>query len=184
MASVHTENGGMKQKLVRESRQLLMIFLYLSVFFTVFRVYTRLILAEYEVNYYVFGLTFLKALALAKVILLGEAFHVGERYRHKPLIITTLYKTVLFCLCAFAFEVLEHLLIGLIRGKDLAEVVAEILDKGWAHLVAMTMVVFVAFLPFFAFRETERVLGVGKLQALFFKRNPTSQVPELQDASH
>jgi hypothetical protein len=35
-------------------------------------------------------------------------------------------------------------------------------------------VVFVAFLLFFAFRETERVLGEGKLKHLFIKRGATA----------
>jgi hypothetical protein len=33
----------------------------------------------------------------------------------------------------------------------------------------MTLVVFVAFPPFFAFRETERALGNGTLNDLFIK---------------
>jgi hypothetical protein len=31
-------------------------------------------------------------------------------------------------------------------------------------------VIFVAFVPFFAFRELGRVLGEGKIWALFFRR--------------
>ena len=46
---------------------------------------------------------------------------------------------------------------------------AELLDKGWPHIAGMVLVVFVAFLPFFAFRETERALGKGKLKDLFVK---------------
>jgi hypothetical protein len=44
------------------------------------------------------------------------------------------------------------------------------LDKGWPHLVATTMVVFVAFLPFFAFRETGRAIGERRLYDLFFRK--------------
>jgi hypothetical protein len=36
----------------------------------------------------------------------------------------------------------------------------------------MTLLIFVAFLPFFAFRELEGVLGEGKLRALFFEPRP------------
>jgi hypothetical protein len=170
MTGSNAARVGWKQKVVHELRQLVAIFVYLSVFFLGFRLYTRLILAEYRINYFEYGLSLLKSLALAKVILTGEALHLGERYRDRPLILPTFYKAVVFSTFALAFEVLEHVILGRVRGKDPAEVLAELLDQGWAYLVAMMVVVFVAFLPFFAFRETERALGENTLRDLFLKR--------------
>jgi hypothetical protein len=168
MNSVHPEKAGRKQKIIHELRQLLGIFLYLAVFFIVLRTYTNLILAEPQTIYAAYGLTLLKALALAKIILTGETLRLGERFRERPLIVPTLYNTVIFSIFALAFEVVEHFVLGWIRGKDYAEVLAEFLDKGWPHLLAVTLVIFVAFLPFFAFRATEHALGEGKLKELFF----------------
>jgi hypothetical protein len=178
MSSAHAESGGMKQKIAHEIRRLLAIFIYLAVFFLVFRFYTRLVLSEYQINYFEYGLTILKALALAKIILTAEALRLGERFRERPLIIPTFYSTLVFCAFAFVFEVLEHVIIGLVRGKGPSEVCTELLEKGWPHLAGMTLVVFVAFLPFFAFRETERALGEGKLKELFTKRSAPSVSPK------
>ncbi len=147
----------------------MVIFLYLAAFFIVLRTYTRLILDEYQINFAVYGLTLLKALALAKVILTGETLGLGRRFRESPLIVPTIWNTLVFSVFALAFELVEHFILGWIRGKGPAEVVAEILDKGWPHILASTLVIFVAFLPFFAFRALERVLGEGKLKELFFK---------------
>jgi hypothetical protein len=169
MNGSHEQNVGTKQKLMHELRRLLGTFLYLSGFFMVFRLYTRLVLAEYEINFFEYGLTLLKSLALAKIILTGEALRLGEKLFARPLIVLTFYYAVVFSAFALAFEILEHLVLGWFRGKGPAAVFAEILGQGWPHLVAMTLVVFVAFLPFFAFRETGRALGEGKLHALFFK---------------
>ncbi len=169
MKNSDEKQAGMKHKIAHELRKLVAIFVYLAAFFVVFKLYTRLVLAEYQINYFAYGLTLLKALALAKIVLTGEALRLGERFRERPLIIPTFFKTVVFSVFALVFEVVEHLILGLVRGKDLAEISSELLNKGWPHLVAMTMVVFVAFLPFFAFRELERVLGEGKLRDLFFK---------------
>jgi hypothetical protein len=160
---------GAKQKLVHELRKLAANFRYLATFFTVFRLYTRLVLEEYQINYFHYGLTLLKSLALAKIILTGEALRLGETSRPRPLIVLTVYYAVVFSAFALAFEILEHLILGWFRGKGPASVLAEILDKGRPHLLAMTLVVFVAFLPFFAFRETARALGEGKLHDLFFR---------------
>ena len=60
MNSSNSENFGMKQKIVHEIRRLLMIFAYLALFFLVFRFYTRLVLSEYQINYFEYGLTLLK----------------------------------------------------------------------------------------------------------------------------
>jgi hypothetical protein len=160
---------GAKQKLVHELRQLVGIFLYLSGFFMVFKLYTKLILEQYEISYFEYGLTMLKSLALAKIILTGEALRLGEMSRSRRLIVSTLYNAVVFSAFAVAFEILEHIVLGWFRGKYPAEVFAEILDKRWPHLLAMMMVVFLAFIPFFAFREMGRALGGTKLYDLFFR---------------
>jgi hypothetical protein len=161
---------GAKQKLVHELCRLVAISLYLFGFFAVFRLYTRLVLEEYEIDYFRYGLALLKSLALAKIILTGETFRLGETSRRWPLVALTLYFAVVFSVFALAFELLEHFVLGWLRGKSAAAVLAEIVDKGWPHLLAITMVVFVAFLPFFAFRETGRAIGERRLYDLFFRK--------------
>jgi len=86
---------------------------------------------------------------------------------------------VIFSAFALAFEIVEHVILGWFHGKSPAAVFAEISEKGWPHLAAMTMVVFFAFLPFFAFRELGRVLGEGKIKELFFSRRSghTAEAP-------
>jgi hypothetical protein len=170
MDSETANKVGIKQKILHEIKQFVAISVYLTLFFSVFKWYKRLILAEYQVDYLGYGYVVIQSLALAKIILTGEALRVGRRYHERPLIVATLYKAVIFSALVWAFDVLEHLLIGTIRGKELTEVLHEFLDKGWAHNIALTLVVFVAFLPFFAFRELERALGERELHELFFKR--------------
>jgi hypothetical protein len=169
MTSAHAEQATRKQKIVHELRQLVGIFLYLALFFVVLRTYTHWILLERQISYVAYSLTLLKALALAKIILTGETLGLGERFHDRPLIIPTLYNTLVFSILALAFEVVEHLILGKIHGESLGEVFLEISEKGWLHLVGMSLVVFVAFLPFFAFRAMERAIGEGKLTDLFFK---------------
>jgi hypothetical protein len=175
MSSLEKAKPGWKHKLVHELRQLVGISLYLFLFFGVFRLYTRLILSEYPIDYFRYGLTLLKSVALAKIILTGEAIRLGERRTRHPLIVLTFYYAVVFSAFALVFEVLEHLVLGGVHGTDPMTVLGEIQEHGWPHLLAMTMVVFFAFLPFFAFRETGRALGEGKLHELFFKQRTGEQ---------
>src|SRR6266567_8814493 len=154
---------GKKQKILQELRELVAIFLYLALFFMVLRTYTHLILLERQISYVAYGLTLLKALALAKIILTGETLRLGQRFHDRPLIIPTLYATIVFSALALVFEIVEHVILGQIHGKSVSEVFTEILEKGWPHLAGMTLVVFVSFLPFFAFRALERAIGEGRL---------------------
>jgi hypothetical protein len=184
MNSASPESVGVKQKLVHELKRLLLISVYLAVFFSVFKLYKRLLLDEYQLGIVTYGYVILQSLALAKIILTAEVLHLGERFHERPLIVPTLYHAVVFSAFTWAFDVVEHFIVGTVRGKGPSEVLAEILDKGWAHMLAMTLVVFVAFLPFFAFRELDRGLGEGKLRDLFLGRRETVKLGEVQDATH
>lgn len=165
-----TKGMGIKQRLINEVRRLIGIFIYLSIFFFVFRLYTRLLMSEFQIDYVEYGLTLVKALVLAKIILTAEALQLGERFRDQPLIVPTIYCTIVFAIFAAVGELAEHFGTGMIFGhKSAAELLAEIRDQGWPHIAAMTLVTIVAFLPFFAFRELERVLGEGKVRDLFIK---------------
>jgi hypothetical protein len=174
MVGTHVEKLSLKERLIDEVRRLVAIATYLTVFFLVFRLYTSLILDQLHVTYFAYGLTVVKALVLAKIILAGDVLRIGARFDNQPLIVPTLYNTVVFALFALVSEIAEHLILGaVLHGLGPSAVFAEILDKGWPNLAGMTLVVFVSFIPFFAFREIERVLGEGALFELFFTRRRT-----------
>src|SRR5262245_53956381 len=178
MNSAPTQHVGVKEKLVHELKRLLLIAVYLAVFFSVVKLYKMLLLEEYHVVLVTYGYIILQSLALAKIILTGDALRLGGWFRDKPLIVPTLSHTVVFSAFTWAFDVLEHFVVGTVRGKTPGEVLAHILEKGWPHMLATVMVVFVAFLPFFAFRELERALGEGKLRQLFLGRSETVKLEE------
>ena len=69
---------------------------FLFFFFGSFTTYRRLVLAEYQIGYFEYGWALLKALVLAKVILIGEILHLGERFHDRPLLVSTLWKTLMF----------------------------------------------------------------------------------------
>ena len=59
------------------------------------------------------------------------------------------YKTVLFSLLVAVFTVVEHAIKGLWMGKGLAAGVMGFLEKGFHELLAGSLIIFVALLPFF-----------------------------------
>jgi hypothetical protein len=166
MNSVTSEKPSMKQKAKHELKELTAIFLYLAFFFCALATYSMLLLDKYDIAYFNYGAALLNALVIAKVILIGEYAHLGRKHENKPLILSSLYKAFYFSVLVFGFHIVEEIVKRLVHGKGFAGAFHEVrLDD----LAARTLIIFCTFLPLFAFRELQRVIGEEKFQNLFFK---------------
>lgn len=168
MAEDAQKKPGIKQRLKREMQEYLIIAAYLAAFLLSLTTYRRLILAEYHVSYFNYGWAIMESLILAKVILVGQALHIGERFRDRPLIVATLWQTFVFSLLVAAFVLVEHTVTALIHHRPVAEEFHLTGGQGY-ELLARVQLMLVAFVPFFAFRQISAVLGEGKLFELFFR---------------
>jgi len=181
MNDANTKSAGWKSKAIHEMIEYYVIFMYLAVFFGLFTWYRRLVLAEYQISYLHYGVAFIQALVLAKVIMVGRALHLGQRLKDHPLILPTVYKAVVFTIFVGIFGVVESTISGLLHGKGIAGGFDEFLSAGRLELLARSMVTFVAFIPFFAFEELGLVLGEGKLGKLFFRRRSATESGQYTD---
>gem|GEM_PF-365712 len=158
-----------KQKFTHELVRYFVNVVYLAVFFGAFAWYRRFILYQYQITYLNYGTAIIEALVLAKVIWIGELIGLDHGQENKPLIYPTIYKAFVFTLFVGLFAVIEHMVGGFIRGIGVSGGLAELWRQGKYELLARCIVTFLAFIPFFAFRELAKVLGEGKLRKLFFK---------------
>jgi hypothetical protein len=142
---------------------------YLTLVFAAFTVYRRLLLAEHGIAYANYGFAVIEALVLGKVIMLGDVFRLGRGLETKPLIYPTLYKTLVFSILVAVFKVIEHGLKGLWLGVGFAGGLVELSEKWADELLFNSLILVVAFVPFFAIRELGRVLGKDKVSSLFFR---------------
>ena len=170
MNDVNEKKVGWKQKLFHELIEYWINFVYLALFFGVFTAYRRLIMAEYQIGYQHYGIAVIKALVLAKVIMIGDFLRLGRRLEDKSLIFPTLYKSAVFSIWVAVFNVLEDVIKGLLHGTGLAGGFVELISKGKDELLAGCLVIFFAFIPFFAFKELGELLGESKIRGLFFRR--------------
>ncbi len=170
MSSPDKKKGNWKQKIFHEMFEYWMNFFYLALMFGAFMSYKRLILAAHDIDYTNYGIAVIQAAVLAKVIMLGGVFRLGRALEKKPLLFSTLYKTVVFSIFVGAFKFIEHMIKGLLQGKGLMQGLADHFGKGHHELLANLLVMFVAFIPFFAFKELGRVLGEGRVWELFFRK--------------
>lgn len=172
MNEVRTKRAGVKEKVVHEVIEYWINFAYVAFFLVAFTWYRRLVLAEYHILYTNYWFPLIEAAVLAKVIMIGDLLRLGRRLDQQPLIIPTLYRTVVFSLWIAVFSILEATIRGLIHRQGFLGGLQELANKNWHEWLAGCVVAFVAFIPFFAFRELELVLGEGKLRSLFWKRRP------------
>jgi hypothetical protein len=149
--------------------------LYLAVYFGAFTNYRRLILARYEISYFHYGFAIVQALVLAKVILIGELLRLGRGLENRPLYVPTLFQTVMFMIWVAVFRMAEETITGLLQGHGWAAGFNELIMERPYEFLASCVVVFVTFVPFFAFKQINEVLGPGKLWSLFFRKPPLSE---------
>jgi hypothetical protein len=166
---MNTENSKravLKQKAIHEGQEFSGIFLYLAFFFCAVVAYSTVLLGRFQVSYFSCGSALINALVIAKVILIGEYAHLGRKQEGRPLALSALYKAFLFTLLVFSFHVVEEAIKQLVHGDTVASAFHQIrLDT----LVCRSLVVFCTFIPLFAFRELQRVLGEDNFRALFFR---------------
>lgn len=179
MADANEGKVDWKRKLFLEVTAYWINVLYLTILFGVFTSYKRLILANYDIGYANWGISFIKALVLAKVIMIGSLVHLGRRLENKPLILPTLFQSALFTVWVALFALIESTIRGFLRGKGLAGALDHLLGEGVNEFYSRCLAVFVAFIPFFAFKELGRVFGKGIIWELFFRKGPAVEaIPE------
>ena len=170
MSSPDKKKGDLKKKIVHEVVEYWINVCYLTLVFAAFTQYRRFLLAAHDITYTNYGFAVIEALVLGKVIMIGEVVRLGRGLERKPLIYPTLYKTLVFTLFVGVFALIEHAIKGLWSGKGLTGGLVDFFEKGPYELLANSLVVFVACIPFFGVKELGRVLGQDKVRALFFRR--------------
>lgn len=161
----------MKQKIIDEAWRMGGIFVYLAMFFCGFTTYRRLMQTDHRSALFAYGYCLFEALVLAKVCLIGDLLRVGKRFSHMPLIVSTLYRSLSFCVFVLGFTLLEHSVEAIIHGEGLTSAWHAIWSNK-AEVFARVVVMGVTFIPMFAIWETAGVMGEDKFFDLFFKRRP------------
>ncbi len=156
------------ERLKTETGKLALIVLYLWLLFGLFALHEMLIRRRLGLGVQIEGFAIINALVLGKVMLVAEDFHFGAGREGKPLIYPILRQAALFALLFMAFHVLERAVVGLIRDAAPASGLTDIGGGGLADLLTVAAILFVALVPYFAFRNITRALGWPLMRTLLF----------------
>jgi hypothetical protein len=125
------------------------------------------------------GIAAVKAVLLAKFMLLGRDLHLGERFRDRPLIWPTLYNALVFLILLLVLTVFEELLVGLLHHRALADSLTHVVGSTFLQGLAVCLVLFLILVPYSAFMCLGEVLGEREVMRLFFvSRSPDSAARE------
>ena len=116
------------------------------------------------------GLAAVKAVLVAKFILIGRALNVGERFQTRPLIWQTVHRSVSFLAVVLVLTAVEEVILGLIHGRSMRQSLTAVEGGTPMQLMATLAVVFMIFLPYFALTSLGEVMGNRALFRVFFVR--------------
>jgi len=157
----------LKTGAIDETRKLFGIFIYFWVLFSLFSLHKALILNDESLIFHQ-GFAFINALALAKVVLVAEFFHVGDKFKDRPLIYPIMFKSAVFAVILMCFHLIEETLIGILHGKMLSQSIPNIGGGTLQGILMVGIIMFVVLMPFFAFGELDRAIGPEQLRSLLF----------------
>ncbi len=170
MNSSHEKFREIKQGLITETQQYVVLTAYIALVMFGLKIYKKMILDEFNISYFHVGFSFFEAMVLAKVIMLGDFLKLGERFNDKPLVFKTLYKSFCMSLLALVFSIVEYSAEGLIKSGELSGILEEIVVRGRGEMLSHSLIMFINFIPLFALWETGRALGNHELLELLFTR--------------
>src|ERR1700721_2833408 len=119
MNASNPQKSSLKEKAAHEFKEIATLFLYLAFFFCSLATYSMLLLGRFHISYFAYGAALINALVITKVILIGEAVHVGDKFESRPLFYSAIYKAFMYSLLVLAFHFLEEIVKLLIQKKDI-----------------------------------------------------------------
>src|SRR5580658_2267661 len=146
------ESGGaisIRTRAAHELREFAIIAAYLYICFTALLYLKSTILQAHGIAFAPFALAAAKALICAKFVLIGRAFHVGERFNARPLIWPTLYRSFAFLVLLWVLNAIEEIAVGYFHQRSVADSIAEIGGGTPDQVIATSIVVLLIFIPFF-----------------------------------
>jgi hypothetical protein len=166
--SAHRSNFIDKAK--TQIKDFVIMFFYLWVVFGLLAVHESFVLSQHHIDFQPHGLAFINALIFAKVMLVAQDVHLGNRLNDRPLIYSVIFKSILFAIALICFHIVEHVVIGVVDGRTLSESISEVGANKLKGMVSIGIITTVALAPFFVLAEISRVIGKEKIWFLFFRR--------------
>jgi hypothetical protein len=164
------------QRAVHEFREFAILTLYLYITLGAVIVMKTAVLHTVGIEFAPWGVAIVKALLLAKFMLVGRALKIGERNTTSPLIWPTLHKSFAFLVLLVILTIIEEAVVGLFHGQSITASLRDLVGRRLEETLAGYLIMLLVLMPYFAFRVLGEALGEGRLTRMFFiEREPMEQ---------
>jgi hypothetical protein len=170
MESGVLSKASLREKAIEELREFIVLTAYLYVCFAAVIYFKAAVLQAQGIAYAPLGLAIIKAALCAKFMLMGRALRIGERFKDLPLIVPTLYRSIVFLLLLVVLTFIEEIVVGAIHGRTVLDSISGIAGGTVRQMFATILVLFLILVPYFAFRSLGNIVGDRILLRLFFER--------------
>jgi hypothetical protein len=158
----------LKERAFAEVLKFWAVVFYLWVMLGIFALHESVVSAKDHINYHFYGFALFNALISGKVMLVAEDLHFADWFKGRPLIYPILCKAVAFSILLLGFDVVEEVLFAVFKGNTSGRSIPSIGDGSLIAVFFVGIILSVALIPFFAFREIGRVIGERELRCLIF----------------
>ena len=169
MASTDASKARLRKKAAHELREFLIVtgYLYICIFsLTLLKVAILHGHGISDIPYY--GFAVIKAMVMAKFMLIGQGLKIGRKYEARPLIWATTTEAIALLLLICVLTIIEEVVVGAIHGLSTSASLAELTGANLAETLARIFILLLILWPYLAFRTLGEMLGEGNLVRLFF----------------
>lgn len=169
MSAPSVNRPQLRHRLAEELTTLAALTLYLYICFGALILLKASILREEGISYTLWGVSVIKAVVVAKFMMVGRVMGLGRRYHHLPLIWPTLYRAFVFLVLLLALTTVEEIIVGVIRSRSLASSLQHVVGPIFFEGLAVCLVMLLILLPYCAFQSLADVMGgEARLARMFF----------------
>jgi Na+-translocating ferredoxin:NAD+ oxidoreductase RnfE subunit len=168
MSTQSTAKPSLRHRATEEFTVLFALTLYLYICFGAVLLLKTSILRDAGISYTAWGAAAIKAVVLAKFMMIGRAMGLAKRYEHLPLIWPTLHKALTFLVLLLVLSTIEEITVGLIHSRPVDDSLQHVVGPIFFEGIAVSFVMFLILVPYCAFQSLGAVMGEGKLARLFF----------------
>lgn len=153
--------------IIHEFKELGIISLYLYIPLGALILLKAALLRDQGIAFSPWGIAIIKALVLAKFMLLGDVIKIGGATA-SPLVWPTLQKALTLLVVLIILTVIEEAVVGLFHHKAIAASLGELFGPRLEETIAGYVIMLVILIPYCAFRVLGEVLGEDRLSRMFF----------------
>ncbi|MBR0671366.1 hypothetical protein [Neoroseomonas soli] len=166
--------NGVRTRLAHELKAFAGLSLYLYVCLGAILLYRAAVAGEHRYGALPYGTAAIKALVLAKFVLIGEAARLGERLQSRRLAVAVLQRSVLFLLLLVALTAVEDVVAGQLHGRSAGQALAETLAGRQWEIAASCLLLWLVLLPYIAMQHLRAAMGADAWRRIVFGRGEAS----------